>query len=242
MNSDNLSELPWTQTLFADGAGVLSDLFAKGGIMMLPIALCSLIMILVIVERLLVLRYSNLFPVRSLEELKQRVIQNPRSPNSFQPTLNSPVERIFHSGLEVLPCPANHFKEALRDQARQERHQMERGLVLLEIVVGIAPLLGLLGTVLGMVDVFANLSLEGAGRAESLSRGISEALFTTVSGLAVGIPALIAFNLFFRKIDSLSLRMEQEIMFLYHQMFPGKNTVGSTQKKAQTPNTKIQNS
>ena len=73
-----------------------------------------------------------------------------------------------------------------------------------------------------MIDVFSHVSLEGVGRAEALSRGISEALLTTVFGLSIGIPALIAFNLLSRKVDALTLRIEEEISLCFHHLFPSE--------------------
>ena len=88
---------------------------------------------------------------------------------------------------------------------------MEQGLVLLDTIAGVAPLLGLLGTALGMIRVFAQLSTTGAAKMEALSSGISEALFTTVTGLCIGIPALIAANLISRHIDNLMLNLEDQL-------------------------------
>ncbi|MDP7631077.1 MAG: MotA/TolQ/ExbB proton channel family protein, partial [SAR324 cluster bacterium] len=131
------------------------------------------------------------------------------------PENKHPVGRILRHGLDLLPTTSGHLQEALRDQAHRERHTLERGLTTLEVIAGIAPLLGLLGTALGMIEVFQNLALAGPGRNEALSRGISEALLTTVLGLGIGIPALVAHSLFARKIEALSLRIEEEVQFVY---------------------------
>ncbi|MBF0238577.1 MAG: MotA/TolQ/ExbB proton channel family protein [SAR324 cluster bacterium] len=198
---------------------MLLNIYNKGGIMMVPLALCSIIMIMLIVERALALRSSRLLPPRDLERLRTLISSKATPPNELNPSTAHPTGRILDYAVSVLPASAEHFKEALSDQARRERHYLERGLVVLEIIVGIAPLLGLLGTALGMIDVFNHLSLEGAGRADALSRGISEALITTVVGLCIGIPSLVAFNLFTRKIESIGLLIEEESMFFYYKLF-----------------------
>lgn len=204
---------------------VLLDIYDKGGIMMIPIGICSVVMVVIIIERILILRNSYLFPIKEIERLKAQVEVNTEEVNKIQPSLTHPIGRILAYGISILPASAQHFKESLHDQARRERHYLERGLVILEIIVGVAPLFGLLGTALGMIEVFNNISMEGAERAQALSHGISEALLTTVFGLAVGIPALIAFNLFARKVDSLGLFIEEEAMFFYYKFYAEEDEV-----------------
>lgn len=94
-------------------------------------------------------------------------------------------------------------------EGRQAAAVLARGLIVLEVVAAIAPLLGLLGTVLGMVDVFNEITAEGLGQPGQLSSGIKEALYTTVAGLCIGIPALAAHTYFRHKAETLSLEMER---------------------------------
>ncbi len=198
------------------------ELYHKGGVIMVPLGICSLLMVAVILERLWVLRIPNIFPSEEIENLRNYTEADSATLKTLQPQTSNPLGRILAYGLSILPASAERFKEAIQDQARRELHYVERGLVVLEIIVGVAPLLGLLGTGLGMIQVFGQIALEGPGRAEALSQGISEALLTTVLGLSIGIPALIAFNLFTRKIESLELRIEQEILFFYHKLYPNE--------------------
>ena len=201
----------------------LLELMRHGGVMIVPIGICSLITVLVIIERWMMLRSGRVLPKKLLFELREQVEIRPRKISNLKPSDTHPVGRILLHGMTVLPCTHSHFKESLQDQARREKHVLEKGLVSLEVIAGVAPLFGLLGTALGMISVFQDLSLEGPDRAESLSRGISEALITTVSGLGVGIPALIAFVLFSRKVETLLLRIEEEIMFLHDRLTPGQS-------------------
>ena len=207
-------------TILLDTWGALLGFYERGGIVTLPLGLCSLVMVVVILERAWVLKVSNVLPPQEIKFLHQAAAEGVENLQAFQLQPTHPLGRILNHGLSVLPASAPQFKEAIHDQARRELHYLARGLVILEIIVGVAPLLGLLGTALGMIQVFANLSIEGAGRNEALSQGISAALLTTVLGLSIGIPALIAFNLFSRKIESLGLQIEQEILFFYHKLFP----------------------
>ena len=105
--------------------------------------------------------------------------------------------------------PKDELKEIILDQGRQEVRVLERGLVMLETIAAAAPLLGLMGTVIGMIKVFNVISQQGIGQASVLSGGISEALITTVTGLAIGIPALVAFNYFTNKAESLVMDIEK---------------------------------
>ncbi len=187
--------------------------------MMIPLGCCSVIMVIVIIERAWILRSSNFFPFQEIENLRRQA-EASKDLHSLEPALNHAMGRILSYGLHVLPASSERFKEAIQDQARRELHYAERGLVMLEIIVGVAPLLGLLGTALGMISVFANIAIEAPGRAEALSQGIAEALITTVLGLAIGIPALVAYTLFSRRVESLGLRIEQEMLFFYHKLYP----------------------
>ena len=102
------------------------------------------------------------------------------------------------------------LKEAMEETLGQVSHDMERYLTSLGIIASVSPLLGLLGTVVGMINVFTALMLEGAGNANVLAGGISQALITTAAGLSVAIPALIFHRFFLRRIDELVITMEQE--------------------------------
>jgi len=211
--------LPMMTTLMSVWSTIL-NLYDKGGIIMIPLGICSLLMVMVILERMWVLRNFNIFPVQELKALRDYSEKYPDNLHTMQPKTTYPLGRILSCGLAVFPHSAERFKEAIQDQARRELHYVERGLVLLEIIVGVAPLLGLLGTGLGLIKVFEQISIVGARRAEALSQGISEALLTTVIGLSIGIPALIAFNLFTRRIETIKIEIEQEILFFYHKLYP----------------------
>ncbi|MGD8833274.1 MAG: MotA/TolQ/ExbB proton channel family protein, partial [Pseudomonadales bacterium] len=123
---------------------------------------------------------------------------------------NSPLGQVLAAGVANAKRGREVMKEAMEEAASQVSHDMERYLTSLGIIASISPLLGLLGTVVGMIKVFTALMLEGAGNANVLAGGISQALITTAAGLSVAIPALIFHRFFLRRIDELIVTMEQE--------------------------------
>ena len=121
---------------------------------------------------------------------------------------------------------AQKLRSSIEDQGRQEVRQLERGLTLLETIAVSSPLLGLLGTVLGMIQVFTVIQEQGIGQASALSGGISEALVTTVTGLFIGIPVLFFYNMFTKRAENFVLDIEKYSNFLiqklHHIKYPSK--------------------
>lgn len=134
---------------------------------------------------------------------------------------HSPLGRIVQTCLQHLNWPRQENVEAVQVRARHEVVRMESGLALLEMATGVAPLLGLLGTLSGLVGIFANLgSGSGTGDPVAVARGISEALNTTIVGLAVAAPSLVAHNYFQRKIETMSVSMEGIVADLLAKCYP----------------------
>ncbi len=185
------------------------DFFVKGGITMYPLLLCSITGIAIVIEKLYTLRRK-----RIIVPAVVKVTQDIKSPDDIQSAAYvcsqnpGPFSAIMAITLERHGDDKDSIKEALSDQGRQEIHRLEKGLVMLETIAGIAPLLGLLGTVLGILRVFNIISAMGTGQAEALAGGISEALITTIAGLFIGIPAVVAYNYFTQKAESLVLEIE----------------------------------
>jgi biopolymer transport protein ExbB len=122
---------------------------------------------------------------------------------------DSAISRLMLTAAEHLDQPKADNADAVQTRARHEIMRLERGLVVMEIIVGIAPLLGLVGTIVGMMDVFGNLGETGLQDAAKLAAGISLILRATLLGLLIAIPALIAWSYFNRKVESLSVEMER---------------------------------
>jgi biopolymer transport protein ExbB len=186
------------------------EYFSKGGFIMYPLLLCSIAGLTIVIEKLISLRRKKVI----IPEIVS-VIDNIKGSGDIGLALSicekhqGPFANVIRVGLESRELPKDEIKENLEDQGRQEVHQLERGLVVLETIAAIAPLLGLLGTVIGILKVFNVISVMGMGQATALSGGISEALITTIAGLSIGIPMVVAFNFFTNKAERLVLEIEK---------------------------------
>ncbi|WP_152206855.1 MotA/TolQ/ExbB proton channel family protein [Marinobacter changyiensis] len=191
------------------------ELLKAGGIIMVPIVACSILALAIILERFWSLRESRVAPQTSINELWRWIKKkelNGRKLKALQGS--SPMGRILASGLMNAKHGREIMKESIEHEASQVIHELERFLNPLGTVATITPLLGLLGTVIGMIKVFAEIQLAGVGDAGNLAGGISEALMTTAAGLSVAIPALICHRYFLRHVDELVVNMEQEAIKL----------------------------
>lgn len=182
----------------------------RGGIMMIPLILTSIVGIAVVIERALFLRRRRIVRPDILKRIER--IEKPDDVENLLKDFEeqeSPFLNIIRTSWSHRGGSREELKEAVVDQGRQEANVLERGLVVLETAAGIAPLMGLLGTVLGMIKVFRVISEQGLGQTQSLSGGISEALFTTVVGLTIAIPMMIAYNYFNHRVEDLVLEIEK---------------------------------
>lgn len=178
---------------------------------MVPILLCSIVAAAICVERLWTLQRSRIVPKNLLSQIWSAVkTEELDGPKLRELRANSPLGQVLAAGVANAKRGREVMKEAMEESASQVSHDMERYLTSLGIIASISPLLGLLGTVVGMIKVFTALMLEGAGNANVLAGGISQALITTAAGLSVAIPALIFHRFFLRRIDELVVTMEQE--------------------------------
>ncbi len=191
------------------------ELIKSGGWLMLPIVLCSVLAMAIIIERLWALRRSKVVPKHLVAQIYHMRKKNQLDVNAIQALReNSPLGRILASGLVNMHQSREVMKEAIEESGRHVVHELERYLNSLGTIAAISPLLGLLGTVVGMIKVFTVITSQGVGNPNVLAGGISEALITTAAGLTVAIPALIASRYFRRKIDDIVVYMEQEAIKL----------------------------
>lgn len=191
------------------------ELLKAGGILMVPIVACSILALAIILERFWTLRPSRVEPPETLNELWRWIKKkelNGRKLKALQGS--SPLGRVLAAGLLNAKHGRDIMKESIEHEASQVIHELERFLNPLGTVATITPLLGLLGTVIGMIKVFAEIQLAGVGNAGNLAGGISEALITTAAGLSVAIPTLIAHRHFIARVDELVVDMEQEAIKL----------------------------
>lgn len=180
----------------------LFDIFLKGGLLMWPILVCSVIGLAVVIDRYTVLRKTRInvpaFMVRIRGMIKKKDISGAIS-HCMQE--KSPVANIVRKGLKKYKLGHARVKEAIENAGRQEVSKLEKGLTILATVAGIAPLIGFLGTVMGMIQAFMTIEdLAGAANPSDLAGGIWVALTTTAFGLIVGIPALAFYNYFLSSV------------------------------------------
>lgn len=184
----------------------MTTLWQSAGIFIYPLLICSLIAVFIISERLLSLRSKAVLPKEEWQMLSE---------GKLPPTEKSKPStggRIVDFFLKEKPNP-----EALKAYAQWEVTRMERGLFLLDIVISAAPLLGLLGTVTGLIQVFANISPEtGLPETGSFIQGVALALTTTMLGLSIAIPALVGSGYLNRRIDVFASRIQVLVESLMH--------------------------
>ena len=186
------------------------ELVQSGGWLMAPILLCSVGALAICIERAWALREARVAPAG----LVQEACRTAQAPGDGLAAFagGRPLARILAAGLGQRDAGAERrerMKEAMEAAAGPVLHELERHLTALGTIASISPLLGLLGTVIGMIEVFALLVGEGTGNAAVLAGGISKALITTAAGLAAAIPALILHRYFLRRVDALAVTMEQ---------------------------------
>lgn len=176
--------------------------------------IASLISLTLIVERALFLRKNNIVPPQLLDETVKALRQSGVNPQLLQKlSEDSPLGRIFAAGLKNAKSSPTIMKEAIEEAGRGTNHEMERFLTTLGTIASISPLLGLFGTVVGMIEIFGAQNAGGSNPAE-LAHGISVALYNTAFGLIVAIPSMIFYRHFRAKVDSLIYEMEQQAIKL----------------------------
>jgi biopolymer transport protein ExbB len=192
------------------------EIVQAGGWVMLPIIAGSIIAAAIIIERLWTLQRKRVIPPGLLAQVQEWVTQDQLDPRHLQ-TLHqsSPLGQVLAVGLANRQAERGIVKESIEDCGRHVVHELERYLGALGTIAGASPLLGLLGTVLGMIRMFAGVTTSGVGNPAAVAGGIGQALISTAAGLIVAIPALIAYRLLRGRVEGLVVEMEKEtIKFL----------------------------
>src|SRR3954469_1270879 len=195
-----------------------------GGLFMWPLLLCSIVTVTTIVLAALTLRERKVLPLVIESEIERL------TPGGSAERLirivnedNSSLAGVVRTALQHLRWPRAENIESVQTRARRELVRIERGLIVLEGVTGIAPLIGLIGTVSGLVHVFSGLGLStGASDTKAVALGISEALNCTIFGLSIAVPALIGFSYFSKKIEVMSVEMESLVSDLIAKCYYGR--------------------
>jgi biopolymer transport protein ExbB len=198
--------------------------FSSGGFFMWPLLVCSILAVTTIILRGMALRRKNVLPLVIESEIERLVPGG--SPERLARIVqqdDSSLARLVRTALQHLRAPRNETVEVVETKARHELAVLERGLIVLEIITGIAPLLGLIGAVSGLVHVFSALGLSsGASNTQQIARGIAEALNATVFGLSIAVPSLVAFSYFSRKVEVMSVEMETLVVELIGKIYYGR--------------------
>jgi biopolymer transport protein ExbB len=182
---------------------------------MLPIMLCSVVALGICIERLIKLNTDKISPPHLLARVWTQLKNNEiDAPGLRSLRLASPLGQILAAGLGNAHLGRDVMKESIEEAAGHVIHELERYLNTLGTIAAVTPLLGLLGTVVGMIKVFSEIMIQGTGNASVLAGGISEALITTATGLSVAIPALIMHRYFTGRIDGIVVGLEQETIKL----------------------------
>lgn len=191
------------------------EIVTAGGWLMLPIIACSIVAVTIVIERFMTLRPGRVIPDnlvadvwrlasnRQLTDEKVREIQR-----------GSPLGRVVAAGLMSHGHERESMKASIEEVGGHVAHELGRYLNMLGTIAAVTPLLGLLGTVVGMISVFTNITTVGVGNPAQLAGGISQALITTAGGLCVAIPSLMFHRYFRARVDGLVIGMEQESMKL----------------------------
>ena len=195
------------------------EIVQAGGWVMLPIIAGSILAFAIILERLWTLQEKRVLPPNLSKEVWALVKDDSLSRRQIE-TLNnsSPLGQILAAGINNRHRNREVMKESIEDTGRHVVHELNRYLNSLGTIAAISPLLGLLGTVIGMVNVFAAITTHGVGDPGVLAGGISEALITTAAGLCVAIPSLIGYRYLRGRIDALVVQMEREALTLVESL------------------------
>ena len=201
---------------------------AGGGPIMIPLFICSVLALAVILERTINLRRSSVIKPELIY-----IINMIKGPKDIQTVINrcdiikGPFSNIIKRTISNTHLSREEKVLDIQVAGRQEARNLERMLIVLEVITAITPLLGLLGTVLGMSQVFDVIAEVGLGQTKAFSGGIAQALRTTIIGLTVAIPSLIAYTSFDRKVDNLVLEMEKYSMSLLNRIYSTRKAENS---------------
>lgn len=188
----------------------LFDLLLKGGWIMLPIALLSVITIYIFLEKILVIRAASKTPQSFMDQIKILVMNGDiMGARSLCARENTPIARMVEKGISRIGSPLKNIEASIENVGKIELYRLEKNISILATAAGAAPMIGFLGTVTGMIQAFMNIAqIRGQVTPSDLSTGIYEAMITTAAGLAVGLVAYLAYNYLVTRIQKVVHSME----------------------------------
>jgi biopolymer transport protein ExbB len=191
------------------------EIVKAGGIVMVPLILCSILAVAITLERLWTLRSQHVVPDELVDKVWRWVENRTLSDKQIGALQqHSPLGRVLAAGLANRDRDRSLMIEAIEDAGRHVAHELERYLNALGTIAAISPLLGLLGTVTGMIRTFKAITVAGVGNPAAMASGIAEALITTAAGLIIAIPALVAYRFLRGRVDGHVIDMEKESLKL----------------------------
>jgi len=201
----------------------MMELVEKSGPVIYALALCSLVAMVVTIERLIALRRSRVLP-QQITDLVEAVQPGKDLSLALEICRRNPgvLSDVMRAGLENVDQGWEIMRDAVIDAGRQETPAIEKHLFWLQTAAQASPLLGLLGTVFGMIQMFSSVSLSGLGDPQILSKGISMAMLTTAEGLCIGIPALVAYNYLTSRSDLIIAEIEANASRLVARLRPAQ--------------------
>ena len=189
------------------------DFMLKGGWMMVPIIFCSLVALTVIIERIITLRRRNVIPPAFFPGLKKVLDDgdDPADALQYCQADDSPIAAVFTAAVKKLGEPIDQMEKHIQEAGERAVLALRKYLRSLSVLASIAPLMGLLGTIFGMIKAFQQVATSGEslGKAETLAAGIYEAMITTAAGLLLAIPVLVAYHWFTAKIEGHASEMDR---------------------------------
>ncbi len=217
----------------------LWDFVEKGGVMMIPIGVCSFIAMAVLIERLVSLRRENIIPKSFLVGLKKILKKNPTDKAAaikYCKKNKSPVANVFAAGIKRMDSSIESMQQHIDDAGAREVVRLRRFVRVLSVIASITPLMGLLGTIFGMIRAFQTVAVmgEALGKTELLAEGIYEAMITTAAGLCVAIPVLIAYHIISSRIDGLVADIDQMTVDFLDELADGGFEAAEQEAKSET--------
>jgi biopolymer transport protein ExbB len=198
-----------TQPVPTQAALSLWDLILKGGVIMIPILICSLLAVYFFIERYIALHKAGKSDKNFMNHISTLVSDlKLDAAKTMCKTTNTPVSRMVEKGLDRIGRPINDIERSIESVGKYEVSKLERNMKILGIVAGIAPMLGFIGTIMGVIKIFYNISLTNNMSIGSISGGLYEKMITSAAGLTVGILAYIGFHYLQILLDKVIFRLE----------------------------------
>jgi biopolymer transport protein ExbB len=192
-----------------DGSISLGELLTMGGWVMIPLVALFLITIFVFFERFIAIRKASRIDTNFMNIIRDHIVNgNVSAARSFAKNTNNPVARIIDKGIQRIGKPIDSIEKSMENVGKLELFNMERNLSVLSLIAGIAPMLGFLGTIVGMFELFYRLASTGDFTIQTMANGIYTKMITSASGLIIGLLAYIAHNFLSTQVDKTANKME----------------------------------